>query len=144
MAPIIVDIYVVDSGMRDGKVVERPVGSEVLEGEHVDRANEIALPVIRQKRPCGERAGINVERPEAGKKSGNWTSVLTFLKAPPGGAFSGGVRAPSSALWGNSGGRREVRVASSSTPVTGKPCCAWYWRNAAFVRGPSTPSMGPG
>ena len=126
MALIVVDIYVVDSGMSDGKVLERSVGSKVLEGEHVDRANEIALSVIRQKRPRGERLGINVERPEAGKKSGNWTSVLTFLKAPPGGACiwdacasAGGacicgVCAPAAALWGDSGGKREVRVASSS------------------------------
>ena len=68
MAFIIVDIDVVDSRMSNGKVLERLVEAEVLEGEHVDRANEIALPVIRQKRPRGERLGINIERSEAGEK----------------------------------------------------------------------------
>jgi hypothetical protein len=47
MALIVIDIYVVDSRRDDGKIVKRPVGSQVLEGEHVDRAHEIALTVIR-------------------------------------------------------------------------------------------------
>src|SRR5262245_9051996 len=68
MALIVVDINVVDSCMSDGKVIERLVDSEVLEREHVDRADEIALPVIRQERPRRERFGINVECPEAGEK----------------------------------------------------------------------------
>ena len=68
MALIVIDIYVLDRRMNDGKVMERPVGSEVPEGKHVDRAHEMTLPVIRQKRPRGERAGINVERPEAREK----------------------------------------------------------------------------
>src|SRR5262245_60689277 len=68
MALIVVDIYVVDGRMSDGEVMEGPVGSEILEGKHVDRADEITLPVICQKWPRGERFGINVERPEAGEK----------------------------------------------------------------------------
>src|SRR5438034_9002563 len=123
MGLVVVDIDVVDGRRGDGKVVERLVGSEVFEEEHVNRADEIALTVIRQKRPHGERAGINVERPETGEKSGNWTSVLTFLKEPPGGAFIGGRGSPAPAPGGgrSSRGRREVRVASSRTAVAGNP-----------------------
>jgi hypothetical protein len=82
MALIVVDINVVDSRMSDGKVIERLMDSEVLEGEHVDRADEIVLPVIRQKRPRGERLGINVERPEAGEKIWQLDERAHFPEGP--------------------------------------------------------------
>src|SRR5262245_26471637 len=80
MALIVVDIDMVDSRMRDGKVVERLVGAEILNGDHVDRADEIALPVIRQKRPYGEAAGSDVEHPEAGEKIWQLDERAHFLE----------------------------------------------------------------
>src|SRR4030095_16714022 len=84
MALIVVDIYVVDSGMSDRKVLERLVAAELLEGEHVDRADEIALPVIRQKRPRGERLGIHVELPKAGEKIWQLDECAHFSEGPAG------------------------------------------------------------
>jgi hypothetical protein len=40
----------------------------VLEGNHIDRADEIALPVIRQKRLYGEGAEVDVQYPDTGEK----------------------------------------------------------------------------
>jgi hypothetical protein len=68
MALIVIDIYVGDSRMGAGKIVERPVGAEVLEGNHIDRADEIALPVIRQKRLYGEGAEVDIQYPDTGEK----------------------------------------------------------------------------
>src|SRR5688500_7413307 len=50
MAVIVVDIDVVRLCPGGGQPIEGLAGPEVLEGDHVDRAYEVAPPVICQKR----------------------------------------------------------------------------------------------
>src|SRR5262245_8497708 len=84
MALVVVNIDMGDGSRGDGKVVERLVGSEILEGDHIDRTDEIPLAVIRQKRTHGKRARINVEGPEAGEKIWQLHQRAHFLEGAAG------------------------------------------------------------
>jgi hypothetical protein len=85
-----VHVHMIHLRMGDGKLVERLAGCEVLERKHINRAHEVALAVIGQKRPDGEGVGLDVQHPKAGEKLGQGDERAELPKIPPGGACSHG------------------------------------------------------
>jgi hypothetical protein len=67
MPIVVINIDMVRLRVRDSQGIESLAGSEAPEGNHVDGDHEMALPVIRQKWPCRQGRGVDVERAETGE-----------------------------------------------------------------------------
>src|SRR5690348_13132742 len=63
----------------DFQAGERFLGVHVFERDHVDRAHEMPLMVIGEKRPGWERGGIDVQGPETGQKTGQGNELTSLL-----------------------------------------------------------------
>src|SRR5207245_2670665 len=64
------DVYVIGALMTDLQVAERLLSVHVLEWDHVDGAHQVALVVVGEKRPRGQRGGIDIQRAETGDEIG--------------------------------------------------------------------------
>jgi hypothetical protein len=53
--------------LRAGQYIEGLASSEISERDHIDRAYQIALLDIGQKRARRQSCGVNIERAEAGE-----------------------------------------------------------------------------
>jgi hypothetical protein len=70
MPIIVIDVDMVHLCLRAGQYIEGLASSEISERDHIDRAYQIALSVIGQKRARRQSCGVNVERAEAGEVIG--------------------------------------------------------------------------
>src|SRR2546422_9049091 len=68
MTGVVVYVDVVDLLLRRGEVVEGLVGGDVLDRNHVDGADKVALPVVSQERAGGQSRRIHVQRAEPGEE----------------------------------------------------------------------------
>jgi hypothetical protein len=65
MPIIVLDVDVVHLCLHAGQCIEGLASPELPKRDHIDRAYQIALAVIGQKRARRESCGVNVERAEA-------------------------------------------------------------------------------
>jgi hypothetical protein len=70
MPIIVIDVDVVHLCLRARQYIEGLARPEIRERDHIDRAYQIALPVIGQKRARRQSYGVNLERTEAGEVIG--------------------------------------------------------------------------
>ena len=92
MARVVDDVHVIGALLGDLQIAERLLRVHVLERDHVDRADQLPLMVVGEKRPGRERRGIDVEGPEPGNEIGKRNELTDRLYAPPGGALRLGRR----------------------------------------------------
>src|SRR5262249_56442976 len=64
VAGVVVHVDVIDLFLGGGQIVEGLVRGDVLDGNHVHRADEMAVLVVREKRPRRPCLGIDIERAE--------------------------------------------------------------------------------
>src|SRR5207253_10954247 len=64
------DVYVIGALTTDLQIAERLLSVHVLEWDHVDGAHQVALVVVGEKRPRGQRGGIDIQRAETGDEIG--------------------------------------------------------------------------
>src|SRR5690606_26098779 len=54
-------VHMIDTRAGDGETVEFLVGVEILDGDHVDGADQLAVAVVGEERPCRQRRGVDEE-----------------------------------------------------------------------------------
>ena len=146
MAGVEVDVDVVDVAAGRREIVEALVRVQVVDRDHVDGADQLAVVVVGEERPAGSVAGSTKSWPMPGRKSGSLTSSLTSLKAPAAAPCRRPGRTPASRRRRRRRAGRRAVWSWRSPGIPGAAICAASGRLDAVGRKrfPASPgSFGP-